>query len=157
MRIAVNSHRFVFFIVICLVTNVFANAQSAPSVRTPEPIPPMSSNHPEDSNNTRSPVIIDTAEASDAGGAYRPITPRQRLRWFITNTIGPPHMAGGLFTAGFGTALDRPQEYGTHWGGFGERYGMRMTGIVTSNAIEASAGLLFREDPRYFRMQDQPF
>ena len=88
---------------------------------------------------------------------YQPITPRQRLRWFLTNTIGPPHLAAGLFVAGFGTALDRPKEYGPHWGGFADRYGMRMTGIVTGNAIEASFGLFRGEDPRYFRVPDRPF
>jgi hypothetical protein len=33
---------------------------------------------------------------------------------------------------------------------------MRITGIVTGNAIEASAGSLWGEDPRYFRVPDQP-
>jgi hypothetical protein len=34
---------------------------------------------------------------------------------------------------------------------------MRLTGIVTGNAIEASLGMLLREDPRYFRVPDRPF
>ena len=34
---------------------------------------------------------------------------------------------------------------------------MRMTGIVTGNAIEASVGSLWGEDPRYFRVPDRPF
>jgi hypothetical protein len=89
--------------------------------------------------------------------AYHPITSRQRLRWFLTNTIGPPHLVGGLFTSAFGTAVDRPKEYGPGWAGFGDRYGMRLTGIVTGNAIEASAGALWGEDPRYFRVPGEPF
>ena len=89
--------------------------------------------------------------------AYNPITGRQRLRWFITTTIGPSHLAGGVITSALGTALDRPKEYGPHWGGFGDRFGMRLTGVVTGNAIEASAGALWGEDPRYFRVPDQPF
>jgi hypothetical protein len=88
---------------------------------------------------------------------YAPVTERQRLRWFITNTIGPSHLAGGLFTSAFGTAVDRPKEYGPHWGGFADRYGMRMTGIVTSNAMEATLGAAWGEDPRYFRVPDRPF
>ena len=87
---------------------------------------------------------------------YTPITPRQRLRWFITNTIGPPQLGGGIFVSAMGTGLDRPEEYGPHWGGLADRYGMRMTGIVTGNAIEASVGLMLREDPRYFRVADRP-
>ena len=34
---------------------------------------------------------------------------------------------------------------------------MRLTGIVTGNVMEASIGTLWREDPRYFRVPDQPF
>ena len=48
-------------------------------------------------------------------------------------------------------------EYGPGWAGFGDRYGMRLTGIVTGNAIEASLGTLWGEDPRYFRVPDDPF
>lgn len=79
-----------------------------------------------------------------------PITGRQRLRWFIRSTIGPESLTSGLFTAGFGTGINRPREYGPHWEGFGKRYGMRSTGIATGNAIEASVGALWGEDPRYF-------
>jgi len=88
---------------------------------------------------------------------YHPITGRQRMRWFLTNTIGPPHLVGGLFTSAFGTAVDRPKEYGPGWAGFGDRYGMRLTGISTGNAIEASAGALWGEDPRYFRVPGESF
>lgn len=34
---------------------------------------------------------------------------------------------------------------------------MRMTGIVSGNAMEASIGYALREDPRYFRVPDRPF
>jgi hypothetical protein len=55
-------------------------------------------------------------------------------------------------SAAFGTALNMPKEYGTHWEGFGKRYGMRLTGISTSNAIEAGLGALWEENPRYVRL-----
>lgn len=89
--------------------------------------------------------------------SYQPITGGQRFRWFVKSTIGPESLAAGLFTAGFGTALSRPREYGPHWEGFGKRYGMRFTGISTGNAMEASVGALWGEDPRYFRATGQPF
>jgi hypothetical protein len=89
--------------------------------------------------------------------SYQPITGRQRINWFTKSTIGPESLAAGLFTAGFGTAINRPQEYGTHWEGFGKRYGMRYTGIATGNAMEASLGALWGEDPRYFRTTGQSF
>jgi hypothetical protein len=89
--------------------------------------------------------------------SYQPITAKQRLRWFTRSTIGPESLTGGLFTAAFGTAINRPSEYGPHWEGFGKRYGMRFTGIATGNAMEASLGALWGEDPRYFRATRQSF
>ena len=88
---------------------------------------------------------------------YHPITPEQRLKWFVRATAGPKSLVGGLFSAGFGTATDNPHEYGTHWVGFGQRYGMRLTGVSTGNAIEAGLGSAWGEDPRYFHTVGQPF
>ena len=139
---------------ILLVVNHAASAQDVPSDRTTAPSKPVPS---EQSGATNLPSLLTPLKRQSQQEPFHPITPRQRLRWFITNTIGPPHLAGGLMAAGFGTALDRPGEYGPHWGGFADRYGMRMTGIVTGNAMETGLGYLLGEDPRYFRVQDSPF
>ncbi len=89
---------------------------------------------------------------------YTPITPAGRLKWFVLSTAGVESLlVAGPFSAGWGTAFDHPKEYGTSWEGFGQRYGMRLTGISTGNAIEASVGALWGEDPRYFRTQGEPF
>lgn len=88
---------------------------------------------------------------------YRPITPSQTLGWFTTSTIGPPHLAGVAFVSACGTAVNRPGEYGPHWDGFANRFGMGMAGSATSNAMEAGVGLILREDPRYFRVPRQAF
>jgi len=88
---------------------------------------------------------------------YRPLTPRENLRWFTANTIDPANLAGGIFEAALGTAPNRPKEYGPHWGGFARRYGIGMSQSVTGNAIEAGGCLILREDPRYFRAPDRPF
>jgi hypothetical protein len=79
------------------------------------------------------------------------ITASERLSWFAQSTVGPATLTGGLISAGFGTWTDRPKEYGTHWDGFGARYGMRLTGVATSNAMEAGLGAIWGEDPRYYR------
>jgi hypothetical protein len=91
-----------------------------------------------------------------APSTYKPITPGERFRWFATSTVGPTSLAAGLFSAGFGTARDTPKEYGPHWEGYGKRYAMRFTGIATGNAMEASLGAAWGEDPRYFRDPGDP-
>ncbi len=88
---------------------------------------------------------------------YHPITADGRLGWFTRSTIGPRSLAAGLFSAGIGTATNSPHEYGTHWDGFAQRYGMRLTGVSTGNAIEASLGAVWGEDPRYFHTVNASF
>lgn len=88
---------------------------------------------------------------------YRPITGTERLRWVVKGTIGPRSLATGLFTAGIATAENHPEEYGPGWEGFGKRYGIRLTGVATSHAMEAGIGALWGEDPRYFRSTDTGF
>jgi hypothetical protein len=88
---------------------------------------------------------------------YHPITAEDRLNWFTRETVGPRSLTSGLSSAGIGTALNSPHEYGPHWDGFAQRYGMRLTGISTGNAIEATLGAAWGEDPRYFRTVHHPF
>jgi hypothetical protein len=78
------------------------------------------------------------------------------LSWFLDSTVGPETLTVGLFSAGIGTARDAPPEYGSHLAGFGKRYAMRLTGVSTGNAMEASLGAVWGEDPRYFRTYRQP-
>jgi hypothetical protein len=98
---------------------------------------------------------LETAPKSPA--EYQGITARGRLAWFADSTAGPAGLVGGLFSSALGTAIDTPSEYGPHWDGFGKRYGMRLTGISTGNAIEATLGAAWGEDPRYFDVIHRPF
>lgn len=92
-----------------------------------------------------------------ADETYHPISNAQRFQWFVVQTIGPQSLVVGVVTSAYGSTIDKPREYGPGWSGFGERYGLRLTGVATSNLMEASLGTLRQEDPRYFRMPDAPF
>ena len=105
--------------------------------------------------STRPGALPQVKRAAPAG--YKPITETGRIHWFVLNSIGPQSLAAGVFSAAIGTAMNSPSEYGPHWEGFGKRYGLRLTGIVTQNAMEAGIGTLWGEDPRYFRTQEEPF
>jgi hypothetical protein len=80
---------------------------------------------------------------------YTPITAGQRFRWIVNGTLGAPNLAAGAVLAAVGTASNSPKEYGTHWDGFGKRYGLRLAGGATSQVLEASFGSIWGEDPRY--------
>lgn len=88
---------------------------------------------------------------------FSPITGKERVGWVALGTIGPKSLAGGIFTSAYSTALNNPHEYGPGWTGFGKRYGMRLTGVATSNTMEAGLGAIWGEDPRYFRAAGGPF
>ncbi len=160
-RYALCTTHVAIFLSIFFAMGIAANAQGNPQSNSPSnsSTPSAASPLPGASGDVQSaglPSLLTPLKPQTQQAPYSPIRPRQRLRWFITNTIGPPHLVGGLFVSSFGTAVNRPKEYGTHWHGFADRYGMRMTGIVTGNAMEASLGYLLQEDPRYFRVPDRP-
>jgi len=149
------SRRVAILSAIFLAANLVSTAQSISSGGIPRGRPSVSL-HPK--SRRRSPPLPFThLKPQTLEAPYQPLTPRERFRWFTSNTIDPSNLIGGVFDAGFGTAPNRPKEYGPHWGGFGKRYGIGMTRSATGNAIEAGAGLILREDPRYFRMPDRPF
>ena len=84
---------------------------------------------------------------------YTEITGKERAKWFVTSTVGPESLLlAGPWSAGWGVLTSSPKEYPRNWEGFGQRYGMRLTGVVTSNAMEAALSATWHEDPRYFRM-----
>jgi len=143
-----------FLNIIFLATNLVSWGQSIP-VGTPRGRQPVSVRHKFRVHPSPPPFTHLKPEPLDA--AYKPFTPQDRFRWFTANTVDPANLAGGIFEAALGTVPDRPKEYGPHWGGFNQRYGIGMSRTATENALEAGAGFIAREDPRYFRMPDQPF
>jgi len=90
-------------------------------------------------------TAIATAQSNSA------ITQAERLKWATFASVGPSNLAAGVYTSAITTAKNRPPEYGTHWEGYGKRQGLRLTGAVTSNFMEAELGALWGEDPRYRR------
>ena len=105
-----------------------------------------------------SPAFAQPEAPSSVVTNYKPITERERLEWFLVSTTGPSSLFGaGPLSAGLSTAFNNPEEYGPHWEGFGKRYGMRLTGVYTGNAIEATLGTAWGEDPRYFPSPNHAF
>lgn len=84
------------------------------------------------------------------------MTGKERLDHFLNSAVGPSTLAVGLVVAGFGTLNNRPEEYGTHWDGFGKRFGIRLAGLATGNAMEGGLAALLKEDPRYVRLGQGP-
>jgi hypothetical protein len=95
-----------------------------------------------------------SSTAAPQNSKYEAISSTERFAWFTNSTVGPKSLAAGVVSAAWGTALNNPEEYGPHWKGFAKRYGIRLTGVATGNAIEAGLGAVWGEDPRYVRSMD---
>lgn len=110
---------------------------------------------PDSDGNASSPSF--NPSSSSSSDARQPITAQGRIDWVVRGTIGPESLTAGLFSAGWGTLFNQPRTYGPHWEGFGDRYGMRLSGLAVSNTMEAGFGALWGEDPRYRRDAGAPF
>lgn len=90
-----------------------------------------------------------TTQPSNSADA--PITGLGRLEWTVKSTIGPASLYTGILSSTWGTAFDHPREYGESFDGWAKRYGLRLSGVASSNVAEATLGFIWREDPRYHR------
>ena len=86
----------------------------------------------------------------------RPVTESARTNWLVKSVVGPDSLAAGVMSAGWGTALNNPREYGLHFSGFARRYGMRFPEVVMGNSIEAGLGAVWDEVPQYDRSGQGP-
>jgi len=86
-----------------------------------------------------------------------PITGEERAKWFAAATVGPASTLGGVWSSGYGVLTGEPEEYPSNTKGFGQRFGMRLTGVATGNAINAALGAAWGEDPRYDRAASGSF
>ncbi len=80
-----------------------------------------------------------------------PVTLAERVNWVAQYTAGPAMLVGVTAMAGYSTIDDNPKQYGSHWQGFGKRYGLAMASLATGNIMEAGLGAIWGEDPRYLR------
>lgn len=155
-RGAAISRQFAILDAIFLAINLVSSAQSLPSGAPPLGRQSMALSH-RSRRQTSPPLSFTHLKPQTLETPYQRLTSRERLCWFTANTIDPWNLAGGVAEAGLGTAPNRPKEYGPHWAGFGKRHGIGLAQSVTGNAVEAGAGFILREDPRYFRVPDRPF
>ncbi len=147
--------KITILIAVFFATNPCASAQSIPSGPITGASQSALSGQAHESNDPSSPSPLRPVVQQTLEAPGQQITFRQNINWFIASKFGPQHLAGEIFLSDFGTALDRPKEYESHWKGFDDRYGILKTSTIIGNDIEVGAGVILREDPRYFRAPDR--
>jgi hypothetical protein len=89
--------------------------------------------------------------AQPSQDAYVPITASERVEWTVVGTVGPKSLGVGVWSAGWQTLWNIPEEWGQGWDGFGKRWVAREADVAISNSIEAGLGAIWGEEPRYIR------
>lgn len=80
---------------------------------------------------------------------------KERWTWAAKTSAAPERFAGVAISSAYSTGLNQPPEFGPTWAGYGKRVGVRLaTGSLTT-FMEAGAGGLWHEDPRYYRLGPQ--
>jgi len=136
------------------------DSQTTPPQPTPKELPAAPT--PAQQRQADAPYIGPGADnpnprVQEQEARYHQPTKGDRIAWVLDSTVGPQALAIGIFPALIGTAENKPYEYHGTFSGFAKRYGMRLTGLATQNTMEAGLGAVWHEDPRYFRVPDQPF
>jgi hypothetical protein len=81
----------------------------------------------------------------------RTFTAAKRLDWVLDSTVGPTTLLTVAIGSGLTTWSNSPEEYGSHWNGYGKRAASNLGTALVSNSLEASLGALWGEDARYRR------
>lgn len=101
-------------------------------------------------------AVLESDSAPASTAASDSLTLSARYRWAARSSVSAPKLAGFAISSGISTLGNHPEEYGSHWEGFGKRFGMRLASSATGTMMEASLGALWDEDPRYVRAAGQP-
>ncbi|HEX3704702.1 MAG TPA: hypothetical protein VHU82_15335 [Vicinamibacterales bacterium] len=115
----------------------------ASPVRAQESVSPATTVEPE--------VAPAVAQPPLSATAYVPITGLQRIDWIVDGTIGRRSLGVGVLADIWQTGFNVPDEWGRSWDGIGKRYLEREADVAISSTIEAGAGAIWGEDPRYVR------
>jgi len=80
-----------------------------------------------------------------------PLSPSEKFRLFINESISPPYIISPAMAAGFNQAKNVPAGYGQDWSGYGCRFGEELA-RASSNAFFGSFVLpsVLHQDPRFF-------
>ena len=86
------------------------------------------------------------------GGAYRPLTPKQKFHLMFKSSTDPFIFLLDGVVSGIGQARNSNPGFGQGWQGYGKRYGSSYADTFDGNFWgNAVLPAVFHEDPRYFR------
>jgi hypothetical protein len=97
------------------------------------------------------------AQTPIKNSALRPVDAAARVKWLARENLAPTALLQDIGIGAIYTATNSPEEYGPHWDGFAKRTGLAAANFGVISVIEAGAGSLWGEDPRYDRASGRTF
>jgi hypothetical protein len=97
----------------------------------------------------------ETVPTIPTAALYIPATRADRVNWVVQGTLSLPVLGVTAVDSAWSTRANWPEEWGRGAGGFGRRFADEAAYGAICNAIEASAGSLWNEDPRYRRVEER--
>jgi hypothetical protein len=87
----------------------------------------------------------------DIATSEGPLTPGEKFRLFVNQSISPPYIIAVGISAAYGQARDTPKADGQGWDAYGTRFGANMA-RASSNSFFTSFLLasVLHQDPRFF-------
>jgi hypothetical protein len=87
----------------------------------------------------------------DLATTLKPLSPEQKFKLFLDQTIAPSTLVSAVVTAGYRQAENTYPGYGQGWGGYGRRFGAAMANSASTNFLGTFLiPSLLHQDPRYF-------
>jgi hypothetical protein len=87
----------------------------------------------------------------DLATSLTPLSPEQKFKLFMDETIAPSTVVSAAATAGFRLVENTYPGYGQEWGGYGKRFGAAMANSASTNFLSSYViASMLHEDPRYF-------
>ena len=92
-----------------------------------------------------------------APGDIVPLSPRDKARRALRNTIGPQAIANRFLVAGYNHLLDDPEEWSGNLDGLGQRFASRMGRLAVRQGVQLTTDIAFGIDPRFDRCDCRGF
>jgi hypothetical protein len=145
---------------LCLVFPVVVSAQSpagagSGSTSAPDSPQPKSQGATNPAMGTTTRFIGYVTNRSiafpDIATSEGPLTPGEKFRLFVNQSISPPYIIAVGISAAYGQARDTPKADGQGWDAYGTRFGANMA-RASSNSFFTSFLLasVLHQDPRFF-------
>jgi len=142
---------------ITLFIALFA-AGSVALAQSPTPSPassPQAGTSVTDQNqNSSLPAATKPVASASPQDYVRPDAAARRKR-FINSTIGPVALGRMVFNAGISTWSNSPEEWGTHWEGFGRRFASNVGKNVIRQTTSFGLDEALKYDSYFYRSKDK--